>query len=92
MSSNPDHIIEHTYEDGTVVKIDVKKCELASLDLLERVFELEDEDQVENYHAIATVYSLFNNCVSILLREGWNPENLKTDIEVNMAMLRESMN
>jgi hypothetical protein len=28
MSSNPDHIIEHTYEDGTVVKIDVKSANL----------------------------------------------------------------
>lgn len=72
------NIITDTTPDGEEYKIDLDLCYEAADELLENLFEMEDE--VENFDFTAAVFSLFISSIYILSESGWKTEELVREV------------
>lgn len=71
--------IKRKTEDGKEVNIDMELCNLFAVNSLDSLYAFEDE--VENFDFVASVFSLYSECIHVLASAGWTPEELKTQVD-----------
>jgi hypothetical protein len=87
-----DNIITETLEDGTEITIDLDLCNGIADNIMEKIFELDEEVELEHYDAVATCFGLFINTYHVLLSTGWSVDDLKKELDEHYISLKKSMN
>ncbi len=75
-SNSNNNLIEIEEEDGSVVLADLELSDKISRSVIESLLEMSDNPDLENYHAITTLFSVFSDCAAVLMQFGWTPEEL----------------
>ena len=86
------NIITEVLEDGTEIKIDLDLCNDVADQIMMKIFETENDQNLENYDVIATCFNMFINTYHVLLGAGWTKEELKNELEEHFINHKNSMN
>lgn len=86
------NIITEVLEDGTEIKIDLDLCNDVADQIMMKIFETENDQNLENYDVIATCFNVFINTYHALLVAGWTKEELKNELDEHFIDHKNSMN
>ena len=86
------NIITEVLEDGTEIKIDLDLCNDVADQIMMKIFETENNQNLENYDVIATCFNVFINTYHALLVAGWTKEELKNELDEHFINHKNSMN
>ena len=92
MSNDDDNLIVEVLEDGTEITIDLNVCNDVADKVITRMFELEEDAELKNFDAAASIFSLFINCIYVLSDCGWSEAELKEEIENHCQQRKNSLN
>ena len=86
------NIITEVLEDGTEIKIDLDLCNDVADQIMMKILETENDQNLENYDVIATCFNVFINTYHALLVAGWTKEELKNELDEHFINHKNSMN
>ena len=92
MTEQNDNLIIEVLDDGTQVVIDLDVCNGVADSIMDNLFQLSEEEELENFDPVVTSFSLFINTYHILLQSGWSLENLKAELDEHYINHKKSMN
>jgi hypothetical protein len=90
--SNDDNLIVEVLEDGTEITIDLNVCNDVADKVMTRLFEIEENEELKNFDAAASIFSLFINSIYVLSDYGWSEAELKKEIEDHCQQRKNSLN
>lgn len=92
MQEDDDMMITEVTDDGEEFTIDLNVCMSVADRVMESLFELEDSEELENFDAVATCFSLFLDTYHVLIEAGWTLENLKQELDDHFQLHKNAMN
>ena len=92
MNENNDNLMIEVLDDGTEVVIDLDVCDAVADSIMDNLFSLAEEKEIENFDPVVTCFSLFINAYHVLLNSGWTVDGLKKELEEHYDSHRSSMN
>ena len=92
MTEQNDNLIVEILEDGTKVVIDLDVCNGVADSIIDNLFSLNEDNEIENFDPVATCFSLFINTYHVLLSSGWTVADLKSELDEHFINHKNSMN
>jgi hypothetical protein len=92
MNENNDNLLIEVLDDGTEVVIDLDVCDAVADSIIDNLFSLAEDNEVENFDPIVTCFSLFIDTYHILLNSGWTVDGLKNELDEHFNTHKKTMN
>jgi len=89
--SNDDSLIVEVLEDGTEITIDMNVCSDVADKAMTRLFEIEENEEIENFEAVSSILCFFINSIYVLSDFGWTEAELKKEIEDHCQLRKNSL-